>query len=866
MAKAKWCGGEIYELAESFRRRCLVDDDSLLTPGSPVWTPDNVRSVSDRVSVVDMGSGSFIEKLEAQLSGLAPEAIQVGAELLTMLLVPELDTGAAKKREHLTRILGEMPEEIAIPPAVEAAFHGGGVANFAAGKAHRDGYMRFVARLYLHLKSLPRAEREALTLDPWAFRAVVMEIRQGAGAMANAVLHLHFPDDFEYMISDNHRQRLIRTFADSPGVAEAENTDRKIGRIRELATRPGGLDVDLYEDPFHGVWNNAPSAAWAGVVRWCAKLYEHQEFDRLERTYKLDVAMKVRAAKDALLAGDAEWPTILRAAFADKANNMVSWRARAVFLDWLKNSSADAGRLLTALWGSGDSVTRLHGFLEDLPPEAAPGRGARVSFASFLMLGESPETFPVYRATAQSDLEKLLGVATSSSIKVGPEDVHQPEDLAARLGLDARRVRRFLRDTFPRDESGEGTRWYLSPEQAQAVLDHFGADIDTTTGAATYARWISTLEELRLRLLAAGVVLRDLLDAQGLVWWLLRNPPPSEWSAADRAAYEAFRGSGPRVTPTVEDTGGSEPSGEVLGGEALPPVSDGLATELHLPKDWLQRVLDLLADKKQAILYGPPGTGKTYVAKALARHVVSAGGFSRLVQFHPSYTYEDFFEGYRPLVDRETGSLQFQLVPGALREIAAAARNAPESPHVLIVDEINRGNIAKIFGELYFLLEYRDEALRLQYSSDKEFSLPPNLFVIGTMNTADRSIALVDAALRRRFHFVGLVPTKPPVNRVLGSWLAQHGLDTESAVLLDELNRAIADEDFSIGPSYFMGKIARDPDLERIWEHGVMPLLEERYYGTNRDLEAEFGLDAMRRRVAAAADVGTTAPDDDDSR
>lgn len=104
--------------------------------------------------------------------------------------------------------------------------------------------------------------------------------------------------------------------------------------------------------------------------------------------------------------------------------------------------------------------------------------------------------------------------------------------------------------------------------------------------------------------------------------------------------------------------------------------------------------------------------------------------------------------------------MSFDLVPGALREIATDADKKPTVPHLLIIDEINRGNIAKIFGELYFLLEYREESIRLQYSRDEDFRLPKNLFVIGTMNTADRSIALVDSALRRRFYFMGLIPTR----------------------------------------------------------------------------------------------------------
>jgi len=169
-----------------------------------------------------------------------------------------------------------------------------------------------------------------------------------------------------------------------------------------------------------------------------------------------------------------------------------------------------------------------------------------------------------------------------------------------------------------------------------------------------------------------------------------------------------------------------------------------------------------------------------------------------------------------------------------------------------------------IFGELYFLLEYRDAPLRLQYSSDETFRLPPNLFVIGTMNTADRSIALLDAALRRRFSFVELSPSATPVEGLLGRWLDRHGLDPEPAILLDTLNvmliEADGDVDLAIGPSYFMSQNGDPPDLERIWRHDLFPLLGERFQGSGRDVVADFGLDRVQAEAARRADAGPQAP------
>jgi hypothetical protein len=861
VARAKWCGDDIYDAAAAFKERCLLRDDSLFAPASGIWSPTRVRATGARVGVGDPGSGSFIEKLEGQLDGMQPSEIQVGAEMLYMLLLPEADTSGAKKREHISRILGMLPAELDLPGEIDAALDSGGVANFAAAKAYRDAGLRFLARLFIRLKDMPEDERGSILDAPWDFRTLVGDVRTSTDAMqANAFLHLLFPEQFEYMVSEAHRQKLIQTFQAAPGVADADNPDRKIARIRELASVGGDPDLDLYQDAFQQIWKEAAPARWDEAVEWARRLYDREDFDETERDYKLAVAAKVAAARNALLAGDSTWLGELRGAFNDKDNNLTDFRDHDTFLKWCEAHEADAARLLGLLWAHDDTFPSLHTFLDELPREAVAGRGTRVSFASFLLLGVNATRFPFYKPTVYTAFRKLLGMVAAETVEIDPESVYRPEELAARLGLDGRRVRDFLRRTDPREESERGSAWYLPPEQAQRVLDEFGDEIDLTAGDATYADWSALLEELRLRMLAAGTLLRDLLDAQGLVWWLVRSPAPEDWGQADRAAFEVFRkGGAPAIGgATIEESPGQPTLADV----ALPAVTPDLVARLHLPEAWLQRLFGLLAEKQQLILYGPPGTGKTFVAQHIGRHISEHGGSSRLVQFHPSYTYEDFFEGYRPK-HHEGGALSFDLVWGALREIASDAEENPAVPHLLIIDEINRGNIAKIFGELYFLLEYRDESIRLQYSRDEEFRLPKNLFFVGTMNTADRSIALVDSALRRRFYFMGLIPTREPVDRVLDDWLAAHELPPESAVLLAELNRTIDDEDFSIGPSYFMTKDADAPDLERIWAHAVMPLLEEHYYGTGRDLEAEFGLAAIRKRVAAAADATEAEPDGD---
>ncbi|MCQ0024976.1 DUF4357 domain-containing protein [Streptomyces somaliensis DSM 40738] len=284
----------------------------------------------------------------------------------------------------------------------------------------------------------------------------------------------------------------------------------------------------------------------------------------------------------------------------------------------------------------------------------------------------------------------------------------------------------------------------------------------------------------------------------------------------------------------------------------LPVPTEVLAAEL-LVHDvaWLREVRDLLWDERQLVLYGPPGTGKTYLALKIAEFLGGGPEQVKLVQFHPSYAYEDFFEGFRPQEDPHTREVAFRLTAGPLRELAdlASREGSRHIPHFLIIDEINRANLAKVFGELYFLLEYRNKSVRLTYSGD-DFALPPNLFVIGTMNTADRSIALVDAAMRRRFAFVELSPRTEPTSGLLRRWLAREGRDSEPADLLDALNSRIDDADFRIGPSYLMKTGAyREGGLERTWRTKILPLLEEHHYGEGVDIEKRYGLAALRESL-----------------
>ena len=301
--------------------------------------------------------------------------------------------------------------------------------------------------------------------------------------------------------------------------------------------------------------------------------------------------------------------------------------------------------------------------------------------------------------------------------------------------------------------------------------------------------------------------------------------------------YEKYLGEIARKEDPEEDT------------PVEPYDKEKFLSEVFMSSAQYDEIVALLKYKKNIILQGAPGVGKTFLAKRLAYSILGKKDASHIemVQFHQSYSYEDFMMGYRPVDDG------FELKHGAFYEFCkkAAADTDPDSKYFFIIDEINRGNLSKIFGELMILIEgdKRGEKVKLVYK-DESFGVPSNLFIIGMMNTADRSLALMDYALRRRFSFIEVEPAfdKPSFKTYLSKYIASDRVVNKVLSRFVELNAKIADEDssglgkgFCIGHSYFCVKPVPgqtdDAWYNSIIKYEIVPLLEEYWWDDKRKAE-----------------------------
>ena len=768
----------VYVAAEKWIDCALRNDDSLFTPGKPIWSRDCLAELRDRyLERPDVGEGGFYQKLETQLGGCSAGAYQLMAEVLYvhLLFISEGGMLGDTKKKRVEQVLDWGAPLSAVPGDLVNGLSpglGGPGRRFFSDRPFLVG---FIIEFVDQWKKLEHCEWDRLLDDPWAFKEFVSKIDlrgelfkekpTAHRAQLPALLHLVFPDQFEGMVSIKHKQDIAQNPAYTDYINDpTDDVDCKIAQVRAGLERRFGRDFDFYEKDVQFEWDST-LRNWDEYVKRAKEYIDRGTLETDETGYKKNIAERLAAARNAVLNNAVEWADLVKSGVS---GNIIHSVQQTKFRDWLDSSPQDARRALEALWTPVDInvADRIREFCKQFPNTEVSGPGTRMNIVSQLLMGVDAEMYPPFMVT------KFDGAYV-------------------RTGYDA-----------PESDGDEATLY----THALGFLDRF-------------------IEEANQR----DVELQNRLVAQSVMWQIQGDTPDDQFEEDD-----------PEDVPEQDLT--------------------KLVEETYLTPDFIENIQRLLNDKKQVIFQGPPGTGKTYVAREMAKHLAGSKDRITFVQFHPSYAYEDFVRGFRPKT-LENAQPGYELVDGPLLLAAKRAQDDADenARHFLVIDEINRGNIAKVFGELYFLLEYRDEGIRLQYQREDEadFSLPSNLYIIGTMNTADRSIALVDLALRRRFYFVEFHPDVEPVKGVLRRWLEAKDMSNMSwiADVVEKANEMLSDDRHAaIGPSYFMRPGLDDDAVERIWNHSVLPYIEERLFGRD-EVSKEFDLDKLKRDARTSDDT-----------
>lgn len=873
-----------YQAARRWSDTSLRTGASLFDPERMVWTSAVVADFRYRfIEHFDESARSFSEKLADQLAGATQEVHLLAAEILYLHLLALSNITVEKKLENINGVGALAPEPFEVPDQLVEPL-GLGLVNGGAGfNTNRYYLVEFFIEFAKYWSDLSAQDRSRLLDDPWAFKSMLVELPQRrANGQRNAVLFLLFPGTFEDISSNDHKKRIIAGFPAAAG--ESTDLDRQLLAAREVLSERFGPDFSWYSNEVRPLWDVAksPQAGRSGPT----SLSEDIEavFPDTDERHGFLHAM-ADAITTAHNVNPYSWSVSRRGGgISLNVGPNRTMRAAAEEVGFIATGSEP--ELVKALTDAGVEAK--------VSPFSFPEQAHYVKLVSASGFGDAMGALS----------ERFTAAIAATAIRNTPfhksfsEEaiVYIQEALGIELPRPPARAQASLAEgrawiVRVKREDGTGAAEALEEANTKVFWDidvPAGSSIDDVRAAFRLSdpdlsnnvvgnqagnlhRFITRMQPGDLVLmpdksdLFFGTIISDAIFDQAAVEW----SRDVEWANADapvdRADVSPALYSRLRTLLTVTeiselademrsfvDSDAEKPPPPLPPGVQLQAIDDDTAQTWMLDREWLQEIVDMLSSKKQVIFYGPPGTGKTYLASKLANLLTANGGSFQIVQFHPSYSYEDFVEGFRPRVT--DGNMTYELSPGPVKNLAEAARKNPNDPYFLIIDEINRGNLAKIFGELYYLLEYRDESLILQYgnTTDDEFSLPKNLFVIGTMNTADRSIAMVDAAIRRRFYFVEFSPTERPISGLLRAWLKRERLDDSVALLLEELNRRLDDADYSIGPSYLMTeRVDQQRELERIWKHAIMPLLTEHFYGQPGTAE-RFELAALQRAIEAS--------------
>lgn len=777
---------EALDAAQAWRYRCWMANESILSD-IQLWTPENLAYLDEHfVQNPDEGARGFIEKLHDQLAPTPPRVKQLAAEILWILYLSVSDSAmkGATKRVQIRQVWEWSGEPLPDSPMLGKPLDTGFAHPGTGFQTNRWREFAFVVQLVRDWKVVSWPERKQINADPWRVAAWVD--RHPAG------VNRQFRHMLLYLLFPDHFERVMTG-------SHKEQILKKFGQRFGVSPDVNFRDRTAVDHALHALR------------------------PRLEDHYKAEIVDPYEIP----MRGD--W--LDAPAGGDPGGGASGGTTLLEVREWQR---ARFGENRVWLLAPGDGAR--------LWPELYRDNVAAIGWDDLTQLGELrsyPEVYDALRALYGGNPTNDANACWQFAHVVKPGDV-----IISKQGRSVLLGYGQVVGEYQYDESRSEYRhvrkvnwvrtgrWTLPSEHRMVVK--------TLTDMTPYPAWLRA---------AFG-----LMDGAEPPIVSPPTPPNGHTDGLENRDGASGAGSPPSGVgePAPKTAGGAAPAGRARP-NARPVQPFGVEqalSELFVPQEQFTRILDALGRKKNVILEGAPGVGKTFVARRLAWALMGETDDSRvqMVQFHPSYGYEDFIQGWRPRSDG------FGLQDGVFYQFSRKAEADPERKFVFIIDEINRGNLSKVFGELMMLIEADkrgpEYAIPLAYSPDELFHVPENLYLLGMMNTADRSLAMVDYALRRRFSFIRLEPAfgADQFTNHMTTLGASDALVERIVIRMTELNQAIAEDPrlgrgYEIGHSFFVpgdGSGALDDVwYERVVKGEIEPLLHEYWFGREEQVREQ---------------------------